>query len=546
MEKKYKLIIKGVLKRENVNEIIEKFGDCNIRLRVIKLAPILYLVSSRKRNNPIKKNPITKKIKEVLKLATRMPSLCFPYNWLCFTIQIDYPLDHRTYQNILNVLLSKGLSIHVSRDVARFGFPTTNLSNTLEYELKRKLDAFHLVFTQANVKIVESRSNSLLSYFLIKFWPYSQEDEKLNTVVSNSYFKELLSDGTYSDFNGKNAYQGARGEHTNYEKKLATNPNFIFRSLTDVEVLHGEVLFKDNSFYFSDNSKIPGLNDQANVWPSYLYQKEFNSFLSVACGYFQDKIDQAIFIGGISNWMHFVMEDLPRLVEIDYLKLDQRIPIILKKSLSHQIIQCIQKLTTRQLIFINEFEALRVRNLYYLELRGGVVSPKSKTKAQYNSIFSKDTMRIFRSKMLVEGVVASKKLLIKREAGLFRPLVNHSKIERILVDKHSFTPIYLNAMNLSEIQDLFASAAIVVGEYGAGLANIVFMPKGSCVVELRGPLEKDHYEYESLGKVLELNYSVILGSNRKLSKHGLLSGPFKINPRKLHGHIINMQNLYIN
>lgn len=546
MDHDYKLIIRGILKRVSVNEIIGKFGDNNIRLRVFKLIPILFLVSNRQRNNPIKKNSITKKLTEVLKLATRVPVLCFPHNWLCFKFQIDYPLDHKTYQDILNLQLSKGLSIHVSRDVARFGFPTTNLSNTLEYELQRKLDAFDLVFTQANVKVVEPRVKSLLSFFLKKFLPYSQESENLNTVLGNSYYKELLSNDTYSDFNGNNAYLGAKGEHANHEEILTINPNFIFRTLIDVDVLHGEVLFKDNSFYFNDISKIPGLNDHSNVWPSYLYQKEINTFLSVACRQFQDEVYQAIFIGGINNWMHFVMEDLPRLVEIDYLKLDQGIPIILKKSLSHQIIECIQKLTTRQLIFVNDFEVLRVKKLYYLELSYDVVNPKGKTKADYEAMFSKDTMKIFRSKMLVEGSVASKRLLIKREAGLFRPLVNHSKIERILVDKHSFTPIYLNTMKLSKIQSLFASAAIVVGEYGAGLANMVFMPKGSCVVELRGPLEKYHYEYESLGKVLELNYSVILGSNRKISKHGFLSGPYRIDPRILHGHIMNMQNLDVN
>ena len=543
MSKENILIVKGIVKRASVSKISKKFDKYQIKSKVLVLSPILYLISNRKKNDPIKKDLISNKAIAIIKLATRKPTLCIPYNWACFEIYLEYPLSHQVNQNILNIQLGEDLKIHISRDVARFGVPSNNLSNTLEYELARQIQSFDLVLSQANLKISNARFKSFCSSLFNRFLPYSLKLRKMLPILDKSYFNELLLKDINLGINVNNVYVGRRGEHIKHENRLTIGSNYVFCTLTDAKILHGQVIFKDNKFYFSDVGKIPGLNDYYNFWPSYLYQKELDLFLSVPCRKDAGKIHEAIFIGGINNWMHFVMEDLPKIIEIDNLNLNMNIPIILKKGLSHQIIECIKKLTPRELIFLSEFEALEVNSLHYFESKNGLIHSKSKSRVDYDSVFSTEIIRIMRSKLFVDGPSKSKKLLIKREAGLFRPLVNHSKIEKILVDKYGFIPIYLNSMSLSDIQQLFSTAAIVVGEYGAGLANMIFMPRGSHLLELRGPLEQNHYEYESLGNVLALNYSVILGSNRKVSRYGLMSGPYMINTRELLHTIASLPNL---
>ena len=543
MGKKNILIVKGVVKRSSVSKINQKFDKFHIKSKVSVVSPILYLIPNRKKNDPIKKDFIRKRVLAIIKLSTRKPTLFFPYTWVPFKILIEYPLSHKVSQNLLDIQLYENVKIHVSREVARFGVPSNNLSNTLEYELARQMNSFDLVFTQATLKFSKVPIKSFCSSLINLLLPYSVKLRKMLPILSMSYFNELLLKDLYLNSNINNVYFGRRGEHIKSQNNTSLCSNHVFCTLTDAKILHGYLIFKDNKFYFNDASKIPEMDDFYNFWPSYLYQKELDLFLSVPCRKHIGKINEAIFIGGINNWMHFVMEDLPQIIEVDNSNLSTNIPIILKGDLSHQIIECVKKLTPRQLIFLNDFEELEVDNLHYFETNNRVIHSKSKSRVDYDSVFSKEIMRIMRSKLFVDRPSKSKKLLIKREVGLFRPLVNHSKIERILVDKYGFIPIFLSSMKLSDIQQLFSTAAIVVGEYGAGLANMIFMPSGSYLVELRGPLEKYHYEYEALGKVLNLNYTVINGSNRKFSRYGLLSGPYVINVNELLHNITNLPNL---
>jgi capsular polysaccharide biosynthesis protein len=62
------------------------------------------------------------------------------------------------------------------------------------------------------------------------------------------------------------------------------------------------------------------------------------------------------------------------------------------------------------------------------------------------------------------------------------------------------------ATPMRETVDLFASAALVVGVHGAGLANCLFMAPGAAVLELALP-ESEFGEYAAMAAALGLAYA---------------------------------------
>jgi capsular polysaccharide biosynthesis protein len=134
-----------------------------------------------------------------------------------------------------------------------------------------------------------------------------------------------------------------------------------------------------------------------------------------------------------------------------------------------------------------------------------------------------------------------RRILILREPGLFRPLINLEKVKELLVGEFDFEAHYLSEMSLDLVAELFGNAKIIVGEYGAGLANAIHMVPGCKVVEIRGPLEAQAREYEIVAEALGLKHSVLMGKSRILSKYGISRGPYTVpitNLRQLMSSLI--------
>ncbi|HUA51661.1 MAG TPA: glycosyltransferase family 61 protein, partial [Candidatus Sulfotelmatobacter sp.] len=53
--------------------------------------------------------------------------------------------------------------------------------------------------------------------------------------------------------------------------------------------------------------------------------------------------------------------------------------------------------------------------------------------------------------------------------------------------RHGFEPVSPEALGFVDQVKLFAAASVIAGPHGAGLANMVFAPPGTPVVELIGP-----------------------------------------------------------
>jgi capsular polysaccharide biosynthesis protein len=544
-----KVFFRGIVKREFYNSLHGILSADFITVKRNRIPCILNFISSTDPLNPIVKKRFLLYSRELLLAATRNPKLLFSRSWVPFTLTACFPMYGPTDLN-LRPEPAEGAKARVfsSREVARFGFPTNSLAPTLEYELKRSWDSYDALFVSASVKFhkikgklpFSSTSNPPKIRIKIK---------SMERLLSNTYFRELLEIEIPSENMTQKEYRGTAVAPISWQDSASHHSLWVHRIVNQAEILHGNVVYSRSQFFFPDGMRTPTYGSVGNLWPGYMYQDSQQVIHSPACRSQKSSIHEAIYIGGTKNWMHFVIEDLPRIIKFDLMKIPISAPIIISEDLGRQIIQSIRELTSRDLIIAKPFEVIPVTKLHFLEFANPLMATMSGDEEAASQLFDSRILDFARQKFSqvdVKPLAISNKVLVRREKNLFRPLINADKLQRILEEKYGFHTMYLGDKSLIEVMATFVNASVVVGEYGAGLANMIFIRNKSLIVEIRGGFEKSADEYRALGEALGHEYEVAHGVNRKFTKFGVARGPYKIDIDKvtqiLDSHLLAMQD----
>jgi hypothetical protein len=108
------------------------------------------------------------------------------------------------------------------------------------------------------------------------------------------------------------------------------------------------------------------------------------------------------------------------------------------------------------------------------------------------------------------------KIFISRKYANKRKIINENHIIEFMKSR-GFKIIYAEKLSFFEQVLLFSDAEIIVGLHGAGLVNMLFMAKGSYLVELRRHGDARNNCFFTMASDLELNYFYLLaepeGSN---------------------------------
>jgi capsular polysaccharide biosynthesis protein len=84
-------------------------------------------------------------------------------------------------------------------------------------------------------------------------------------------------------------------------------------------------------------------------------------------------------------------------------------------------------------------------------------------------------------------------------------------VARALETEQPVTLIDAATMSPRDQIDAFSSACVLVGQHGAGLANMVWMPAGSKVIEILPPVREDAGElFRDLADTLGLSYGRVV------------------------------------
>ena len=527
-----RVFIQGIVKREFYDSLHSLLGVDLIKIKRNRIPPILNFISSTDQLNPIVKKNILSYSRELVLITSRNPRLLFSRSWIPFTITAHFPV-HSFMDVNLPPDAAPGTKVRIfsSREVARFGFPTNSLAPTLEYELKRSWDTYDALFVKASVKF-HNVKGKMPFFSTSKTSKIRKKIKSVEGLLSNTHFRQLLDIEKSSEISSQREYIGTKVAPISWPNGDSNSSLWAHRIIKEAKVLHGNVIFSLGHFFFQDGMRVPSYASVGNVWPGYIYQDSRQVIHSPACRTHRSPILEAIFLGGTKNWMHFVIEDLPRIIKFDLMEIPISAPIIISEDLGTQINQSIQKLTNRELIIARPFEVIPVARLHYLEFANPLMATMSGNKEAARQLFDSGVLDCAKKKfgqVDVKLFTVSDKVLIRREKNLFRPLINGDKLQRTLEEKYGFYTVYLGDKNLREVMATFRDASVVVGEYGAGLANMIFMMNGGLVVEIRGGLEKDADEYRALGEALGHKYRVVYGKNRKISKFGVTRGPYTVN-----------------
>lgn len=97
------------------------------------------------------------------------------------------------------------------------------------------------------------------------------------------------------------------------------------------------------------------------------------------------------------------------------------------------------------------------------------------------------------------------KIYISRRKAMHRRIENENDILPLL-EQSGFKTVYCEEMPFKEQVALFSETAVLLTNHGAGLTNMLFMPAGSSVIELRKKNDNHNNCYFSLASALNLKY----------------------------------------
>lgn len=120
-----------------------------------------------------------------------------------------------------------------------------------------------------------------------------------------------------------------------------------------------------------------------------------------------------------------------------------------------------------------------------------------------------DIVPFLRSWTRRSGTHATRRLYLDRRAARARPMVGEDALAGALATQ-GFEVLRLETMTMRAQIDAFADAAIVVAPHGAGLANMVFAPPRTAIVELM-PADRRNWCYRHLAAASGYRYDAVFG-----------------------------------
>lgn len=221
----------------------------------------------------------------------------------------------------------------------------------------------------------------------------------------------------------------------------------------------------------------------------------------------------------VTNWSHFLTEILPIAALVEDLALPTEYALLLGKPAAAQMMECLElvKSPGRAVTIINLatqvdraiwFSPVATTPFEYLKARSG----QTPNYAPADTLFSPRALAALRQRLplghATAGFRAGTKVYIDRNSA--RRRVTNRKEVLAFFQESGFEIVVPEALSLSQQMALFADASVIVGQSGAGLANMLFAPTGTRILVLSGnPADPGpHAYFPNLARALghELHY----------------------------------------
>jgi hypothetical protein len=288
-----------------------------------------------------------------------------------------------------------------------------------------------------------------------------------------------------------------------------------YKTINDCVVFNGLFALKDGTLHYLDrNNQLEEIS-----WPTN-FVSNLNGELNIIDGLpmFSENIQEAVLYGSSPSWYHFLVETLPSLIRIRASGNSEKV-LLVRGELPDNIINILTHLEFKEVIFMKDGTKLSVTKLEMLtDLR--LPSAIDIASRKYDLI----NVRNF---LLSLAITPSKSpfIYIERDPALFRPLYKSAQLKKRLLEL-GFLVVRPESVDLVKQIELFKNAEVVVAQGGAALTNILFMPRGSHVVEITG--EGNTLCFYEMCKVFNIKHTMIQGKTRFLPSIFIKNGAFKI------------------
>jgi len=213
-----------------------------------------------------------------------------------------------------------------------------------------------------------------------------------------------------------------------------------------------------------------------------------------------------------SNHYHLHVDLLPRLLFLNKSDLTQLTLILPDKIYIKESIHSILNIfgfTFKKVLFIKPNEIFFVKHCLF-------ISKTATTGLVHAPLMLQLKERLSIPKNMV--IKFPKRLYVKRKNTTNRIVLNGEIVEKVLKENYGFESVDFDAYKIEDQAKLAADAEIMVGMHGAGLTNILYMPKGGKLVEFRRDGIHLNHCYWHLASSIGIEYSIVFGEPDEKSK----------------------------
>ncbi|MBX7227894.1 MAG: glycosyltransferase family 61 protein [Chitinophagales bacterium] len=195
-----------------------------------------------------------------------------------------------------------------------------------------------------------------------------------------------------------------------------------------------------------------------------------------------------------AGYFHFLCDALPRLLALE--DIVKNAVLLLPETHNSFHIELLAYFKPKKIVFYKSNQFLFCPKLV-------TVNYTAPTGNYNNSLINK--LRDKLTSSAGYGNAEKKNIYISRKKAARRRILNETDVESLLL-KYNFLVIYSEDYSMEEKINLFTGCNLLVSIHGAGLTNMLFMPKKSKVIEIRMPDDKSNLAYFTMASELEIDY----------------------------------------
>ena len=198
------------------------------------------------------------------------------------------------------------------------------------------------------------------------------------------------------------------------------------------------------------------------------------------------------------EYYHWIAETLPRLMQMKQDDL-YKYPVLLPEKFEKKkyILDSLNLLDV-QYVFFNSECKTRIKELYLTKIDNALGKFN-------NTLLNKLRDQLYKI-INIKDIPPYRRIYISRKFATKRFILNEEDVISYLKDKWSFEVHYFEHYSFEEQVKIISEAKYLIGLHGAGLTNMIFMPKGGSVFEIRGSSKDRNDCFEFLSNSCGHNY----------------------------------------